>query len=202
MNLLSRAFAPALLLSLALTGCANADGPDAQATSSPAADETSAAQSSDSSLSVVDPWAKAADEGMTAAFGTLVNDTDSDITIVAASSDVSAMELHEMAMNDSGEMVMRPKEGGIVVPAHGEHILEPGSDHIMFMALDAPLEPGAEVDITLVASDDSQWTVTFPVRTFTGADESYDPNAGETMGDMGDMGDMGSEGMGESNQDG
>ncbi len=91
---------------------------------------------------MTDPWAKAADSGMTAAFGTLVNDTDADITITSASSEASRMELHEMAMGDDGQMVMRPKEGGFVVPAHGSQELAPGGEHVMFMDLSEPLSPG------------------------------------------------------------
>lgn len=139
--------------------------------------------SSTGALTVTDPWAKAADSGMTAAFGTLVNDTDADITVTAASSDVSRMELHEMAVNDAGEMVMRPKEGGIVVPANGSTVLAPGGDHIMFMDLTSPLEPGAEVAVTLTTSDGATVTFDAAVRTFTGADENYE--GGDMSGDMG-----------------
>jgi copper(I)-binding protein len=32
-------------------------------------------------LTVADPWVKAADNGMTAAFGTLVNNTDAEIAV-------------------------------------------------------------------------------------------------------------------------
>lgn len=157
-----RSLAAAAVLLTALTACASPAG--------------------SGDLTMTDPWAKAADSGMTAAFGTLVNDTDQDITIVAASSDVARMELHEMAMSD-GEMVMRPKEGGIVVPAGEEHELAPGGDHIMFMDLTEPLEPGDEVAVTLEADDGTQWTITVPVRTFTGAEEDYEPGAHDMSGD-------------------
>jgi periplasmic copper chaperone A len=62
-------------------------------------------------LTVKDPWVKAADKGMTAAFGTLVNSGTTDVTVVSAASAVSPMELHEMAMQD-GAMVMRPVKAG------------------------------------------------------------------------------------------
>jgi len=150
--------APALALLLALTGCQSS------------ADE---AASPDLGLTITDPWVKAADEGMTAAFGTLVNSTDQDITVVAAQSGVSRMELHEMAAGDDGAMVMRPKEGGFVVPADGSLTLAPGGEHIMFMDLSAPLVPGDEVEVTVVAADDTTVTFTAPVRTFTGAQEDY-----------------------------
>ena len=169
--------APALVLVLALTGCATDD--------TPAAD--------DDSLTFTDPWVKAADEGMTAAFGTVVNDTDEDITLVSASSDVSVMELHEMATDASGGMVMRAKEGGFVVPAQGSLELAPGGEHLMFMDLTEALAPGDDVEVTVVADDDRSWTFTAPVRTFTGANEEYQEGTDE-MGDMHSDGDMSSEG--------
>lgn len=157
--------APALVLALTVAACG--------AAADPAAPQTGAG-----GLTVTDPWAKAADSGMTAAFGTLVNDTDADITITSAASDASRMELHEMAMGADGQMVMRPKEGGFVVPAHGSLELAPGGQHVMFMDLTEPLEPGADIDVTLVADGGQSWTFTFPIRTFTGAAENYQGSDG------------------------
>ena len=162
--------APALVLALTVAACGSSTDPTVDA----------AAQTGAGGLTVTDPWAKAADSGMTAAFGTLANDTDADITITSASSDVSRMELHEMAMGDDGQMVMRPKEGGFVVPAHGSLELAPGGQHVMFMDLTEPLQPGADVDVTLTADDGSSWTFTFPIRTFTGAAENYQGSDGTT----------------------
>jgi copper(I)-binding protein len=125
-------------------------------------------------LSVTAPWVKAADSGMTAAFGTLVNASDADVRIVSAASDVSPMELHEMATGADGQMVMRPMEGGFVVPAHGEHELGPGGDHVMFMDLTAPIEPGDDVTITLTCDDGSTFTFTAAARSYSGADETYE----------------------------
>jgi copper(I)-binding protein len=149
--------------------------------------------SGDADLTLTDGWVKAADSGMTAAFGTLVNHTGADVTIVSASSDASRMELHEMAMGDDGQMVMRPKEDGLVVPADGAHELAPGGDHVMFMDLTAPLATGADVAVTLTSDSGSTWTFTLPVRTFTGADEHYQGSDGSTSEMPGmDMGDSSS----------
>ncbi|WP_372595113.1 copper chaperone PCu(A)C [Actinotalea sp.] len=155
--------APALALLLALTGC--------QSSTDPA--------TADGALTFTDPWVKAADSGMTAAFGTVVNSSDEDVVLVAARSEVSLMELHEMATDASGGMVMRAKEGGFVVPAQGSLELAPGGEHLMFMDLTSPLAPGDDVEVTVVADDDRSWTFTAPVRTFTGANEEY---VGETDG--------------------
>lgn len=129
-------------------------------------------------LALTDGWVKAADSGMTAAFGTLTNHSDEAITIVSATSDASRMELHEMAMGDDGAMVMRPKEGGLAVPAGGTHELAPGGDHLMFMDLTTPLATGDEVEVTLTSDSGATWTVRLPVRTFSGADEHYEGSDG------------------------
>ncbi len=163
------------LLTLALTACG-----------STAADPAPAS----TALTVTDGWVKAADSGMTAAFGTLENSSDKDLTLVSAESEVSPMELHEVSADASGAMVMHPKDGGFVVPAHGSLTLEPGGLHVMLMDLSTALEPGMTVDLTLVGDDGTRWTTSFPVRTFTGANESYQD--GDEMGGSGGMDPSGS----------
>ncbi|MEU4642972.1 copper chaperone PCu(A)C [Micromonospora sp. NPDC023814] len=163
----------ALLLGGAV-GCGSSDGSSAAATSpSPSATASAAGV-----LGVRDPWVKAADTGMTAAFGSLVNDGDTDVTITAAATDVSPMELHEMAMRD-GQMVMRAKQGGIVVKARSTHVLEPGGDHLMLMALRRPVRAGDQVSFTLTFADGRTQTFTAVAKPFTGAQESYAPGHGE-----------------------
>lgn len=137
----------------------------------------------ESEVSITDPWVKAADEGMTAAFGTITNPGNEDVTIVGADTGVSsAMELHEMTSGDAGQMVMREKEDGIVIPAGGEAELNPGGDHLMLMELNEPVQPGQDISITLTMDDGSRFTFDAPARSFDGAEEEYE-------GDM-DMGDM------------
>ncbi|MDO3703112.1 copper chaperone PCu(A)C [Micromonospora sp. C28SCA-DRY-2] len=170
---------PAVLLATALlaaatAGCAGdapaAPSPSVSASPSPAAGV----------LGVRDPWVKAADTGMTAAFGTLVNDGVTDVTITAAATDVSPMELHEMTMKD-GRMVMRAKPGGIVVRAKSSHVLEPGGDHLMLMDLTRPVRAGDELTFTLTFADGRTQTFTAVAKPFTGAQESYDPGHGAPM---------------------
>lgn len=134
-----------------------------------------ASASGTASLTVRDPWAKAAPSGMTAVFGTLTNPTDRDLTVTAASSALSAtVELHEVAMVD-GAMRMRPKAGGFMVPAHGTHELRPGGDHIMFLNLTAPVAPGADVAVTLTLSDGTTVPFTAVGKDFAGGNETYVP---------------------------
>ncbi len=133
-------------------------------------------------LEVEDPWVKAADSGMTAAFATLVNTGSEPVTVVSAASEISAvMELHETVASD-GSMVMQPKEGGFTIEPGDSHELAPGGDHIMIMSLSRPVEPGEDITITLTFSDGSTQDVVASVKDFSGAEEEY-------LGDDMDMGD-------------
>ncbi|MEV4713361.1 copper chaperone PCu(A)C [Micromonospora sp. NPDC049374] len=166
----------ALIVSLA--ACGGSSG-ESSTTPTPSAAATVEA----GVLGVRDPWVKAADEGMTAAFATLVNDSDTDVTITGAATAVSPMELHEMAMAD-GKMVMRAKQGGVVIKARSEYKLEPGGDHLMLMDLAKPLRAGDELTFTLSFADGRTQTFRAVAKPFTGAQESYAPGHGEPMPDM------------------
>jgi hypothetical protein len=129
-------------------------------------------------LTVADPWVKAQDKDMTGAFGVFSNPTDGDITVVSASSpSAGMMEIHEVVDKD-GEMVMQPKEGGLVVPAGGSAELKPGSDHLMLMKLPAPIEAGDEVEITAVCDSGGSLTWTSVAKPFEGGAEPYVPAEG------------------------
>ncbi|MGW1738596.1 copper chaperone PCu(A)C [Nocardia sp. NPDC001965] len=131
------------------------------------------------SVTITDQWAKAADGGMSAAFGELRNSGTREVTVVSASSPVSAaVELHEVTTDGGGAKFMRPKAGGFVVPAHGALELAPGGEHIMFIDLHGALRTGTEAPVTLTFSDGSTTTFTAPVRDFSGNQEDYRPDGG------------------------
>lgn len=149
------------------------------ACASDASDQSNDAATQASSVEIRDPWIKAADQGMTAAFATVVNDGNEAVKIVSASAASAAktVELHEMAEDSSGSMVMRKKPDGLTVKAGQSHDLDPGGDHLMFMDIASAIKPGDEVAITLTFADDSTLDFTAPARSFAGAQEDYDPNA-------------------------
>lgn len=194
---LPRRVALASLLVLPLAACSTGvDG------SSDASDEGADAAPSDGgaaapgagSISVTDPWVKAADEGMTAAFGTITNDTGADLVLTAVTSPATDMvQLHETTSDGSGGMSMQEKDGGFPLPAGEDLVLEPGGDHIMLMDLPEPLQPGDELELTLVFSEGTEHPFTATVKDFTGAQEHYAP--GED--DEDDMSGMASDGGGE-----
>jgi len=176
----------ALLLPLGLAACGSSDsGGSTAASASRSADQAAAAQSaqpaqsaapssaSGAVLAVTDPWVKAADKGMTTAFGTLVNNTDKELTIVSATSPAaSRVELHEVVEKD-GKMSMQQKEGGFVIPPRGSHTLQPGGDHLMLMDIKDKVQPGDEVTFTLEFADGSTTEFTAVAKAFAGANEEY-----------------------------
>ncbi|GGO62551.1 copper chaperone PCu(A)C [Nonomuraea cavernae] len=126
-------------------------------------------------LSITDPWVKTTEKGMTAAFGVLVNDSDAAVTVVSAASPLSpTIELHEV-VESGGKMVMRAKEGGFVVPAHGTHPLEPGGDHIMLMGVTEQVKPGARIPFTITVKDGQPLEFTAVGKDFAGGKEDYQP---------------------------
>ncbi|BDT91851.1 MULTISPECIES: copper chaperone PCu(A)C [Nocardia] len=148
---------------LLLTACSSADKKEAA---------TSAA-----AVTIADQWVKAADGGMSAAFGDLINSGDTPRTVVSATSPASGrIELHEVVADANGTKAMRPKRGGFVIPAHGRTRLRPGGDHIMFMDLRGPLRTGSETSVTLTFEDGSTTTFTAQVRDFSGNQENYVPD--------------------------
>lgn len=161
-----RLAALALTAPLLLAGCAGS-APDT-ATASAASTEAST-----STVALRDGWAKAGD-GMTGVFGSIVNDGDTDLTLVRAESPAAGMiELHE-TVTTGGAATMREVDGGFTIPAGGSFELEPGGNHIMFMDMPEALLAGDEVPLTLTFDDDSTLEVTVLVKDFSGAQENYE----------------------------
>jgi len=162
---------------LSLTAC----GAGGEATADPLPSVTVTA----APVAVRDMWVKTAGSGMSAAFGTLVNTGDRDVRVVKATCTATpTMELHEVADVD-GKMVMRPKEGGFVIPAGGTHELAPGGDHLMLMDITTPVKAGDEVGFTLTFDDGGTFAFTAVAKDFAGGNESYDPGAGASPMTMG-----------------
>ena len=183
------------LLPLAACSAAGSEGDSADSASDGGGDPAggSGADGSDTSgtspLTVVDPWVKAADDGMTSAFATITNTGETELVLVSVTTPASeVVELHQTAADGSGGMSMEEKEGGFPIPPGEDLLLEPGGDHIMLMDLAEPLLPGDEVELVLVLDDGTEHPVTATVKDFAGAQEEYggveDEHAGH--GDHGD----------------
>ncbi|MGA8044699.1 MAG: copper chaperone PCu(A)C [Dermatophilaceae bacterium] len=171
---------------LALAGCGTASDSSPAQTDAPSSTTASAGADEGQAASPVtleDGWAKAVEDlpdagampAMTGVFGTLTNSSDVDVRLTGGSSPVAGtVELHETVMSDEG-MVMREADGGLVVPAGGSLVLEPGGHHIMLMDLTEPVPAGADVEVVLHSEDGAELTVVVPARTFAGAEETYAP---------------------------
>lgn len=99
-----------------------------------------------------------------AAFMVLHNHGTNDCHITGARSDVAQrVELHTHIEDDQGVMRMVEVEDGFALPAGGEHALERGGDHVMFLGLNRPLEQGDFVSLTLVFEDGAEVALEVPV---------------------------------------
>lgn len=126
-------------------------------------------------ITVDEAWVKAAEDGMTAAFGQITNTGEEDVTLTEVESSVSDdIELHQTSEDGTGGMSMEEKEGGFLIAAGDTLDLSPGGDHIMFMDFDGPLSAGDTVDLTLIFADGSEVEFDAQIRDFAGAEESYD----------------------------
>lgn len=163
-----------LAATVALSGCGAQQAP--QTSAAPATATPHAAATPAAAVSITDPWVKAAEKGMTGVFGTLVNPTAAEVTVVSGSSPLArSVELHEVD-NSGGSPAMRPKEGGFVIPANGTHELRPGGDHIMLMGLTEAVKPGAHVPITLTLADGGSIRITAIAKDVAGGEENYEPD--------------------------
>ena len=159
-----------------LSGCTGNSSPTAGGSPSPSCP-----------ITVSDGWVKAANSGMTAAFGTLTNSSGEPVTVTAASSSSSARtELHEV-VDSGGSMVMKPVADGFAVPASGTLLLEPGGYHVMLMDLTGPIKAGKDITITLTCTGGATAQFTAQAKNFSGGDEKYQPGGSESMDSMDSM---------------
>ncbi len=177
---------PALALGLVLTLTACGDEGAGSGGGAASAADSAAATGTGLDVTLAEGWVKAADTGMTGVFGTLVNDTGADIQLVSATSPAAERaEIHETVPGEGSGTVMREKAEGIVVPAGGEYVLEPGGDHLMLMGLREPVLPGAEVSLVLTAEGGATVEVAGVARSFAGGNESYAGGHGAGTGQEG-----------------
>lgn len=102
-------------------------------------------------LTIHHPWARETAEGQAVGGGfmTIHNDGDTPDRLLSGSTPAAKeLQLHSMVMEGT-VMRMRQVTDGLAIPAHGELTLKPGSFHVMFIGLKAPLKQGALVPASL-----------------------------------------------------
>ena len=88
----------------------------------------------------------------TAAFMTLVNDSDKPVRLVGGSTPFAGMAGPMVTTHEEhdGKMAMGMKDApALEVPAHGKLELKPGGDHLMLMELKSVPKEGETVTLTL-----------------------------------------------------
>jgi copper(I)-binding protein len=125
-------------------------------------------------ITLSDGWAKAADSGMSAAFGMVRNPSGQAVRVIGASSPYAkAVQLHEVVAQD-GAMVMQQKAGGFVIPANGMLELKPGGNHLILMGITKPITAGMQIPVTLITADGGLLRVKVLAKVYNGANETYD----------------------------
>jgi len=98
-----------------------------------------------------------------AAFMTLENKTNKDISLIKVTSDIAeATELHTSDIKDGVRKMYKVAKVDIL--ANSSTILKPGSFHIMFIGLKKALEVGETIDINLGFSNGTTQTIKAEVK--------------------------------------
>lgn len=183
---------------LLLAGCAGGGDSSSSSSASESSSGSAAQGSQADSLSVEQPWLKAADSGMTAAFGQLRNDGDDPIALTGAAAEGIAgeVELHETVTDpQTGSSKMQALEDPIVIEPGESVELAPGGDHIMLMDLQCAPMAGTQLSLQLQLEDGSEQTLELPVRDYAAAKEEYAPGEEPTAGESSEHAADGMSGM-------
>lgn len=100
---------------------------------------------SDTFISVHEAEIRATAGAMTATGGyaRIENTGHQDVTLIRIDAGFATQsEIHAMTAED-GVMKMRRLQGGLVIPAHGEALLKPGGNHLMFIGLTGAMKTGS-----------------------------------------------------------
>lgn len=163
-----------LVAGLGLAACGSDDS---------SSDDVGTSEASESEVSIADPWSRQPAEGQTntAVYGVVTNAGDEDITVVAASTSATdTVELHQVTMNDDGQMSMSEKEGGYVIAAGESFTFEPGGPHIMMLGIDPATYPEM-VDVTLTFDNGLTLDFTAEVRAIGDGEVGMDMDMDEEM---------------------
>lgn len=141
-----------------------------------------------SNIEVKDSYVRATPPNLpnSAAFMTVTNSSNNDISIVSASSDVSkVVELHTHDMKDGVMKMYQVPE--IKIPANGQTVLKPGGFHVMFIGLNHPLKKGENVTFKLEFSNGESQTITAPIKTVMGGMKHHGSKGGMKCGSSNGM---------------
>ncbi len=115
---------------------------------------------------VEDAWVRPSpmQAGNGAGYMVIRNQTGQDDALIAVRADISeTVELHQTMEMEGDMMGMQPVES-IPIPARGSAVLEPGGYHVMFIGMNADIQPGQTVTLTLVFQNAGEIQVQAEVR--------------------------------------
>ena len=130
------------------------------------------AQDSSKDIFVSDAWVQAMppSQTTTAAYMTIANNSQKEMILSSASSDIAAAtEIHQMSMANG--MMNMTMVANVHIPALGKVTLQPGGYHIMLVNLKKPVNKGDTVALTLHFSDGSAVVVNAQAKMPKQADE-------------------------------
>ena len=132
-------------------------------------------------LEVHAPFALISPAGQSgAAFMRIQNTGSEDDRLIAARADIAQrVELHTHIIDDIGTMRMVEVEEGFAIPAGGEHLMERGGDHVMFLGLHEAPEPGTDIPLTLVFESGAEITLEVPVEGPMGRGHGHGARQGQ-----------------------
>jgi len=115
-------------------------------------------------LRVERPWARAATSLMrpAAAYLTVINGTDKQVTLTGASSPAAGMTMIHKTVMDGSVMKMEPA-GEIVIAAGKRFVFKPGGYHIMLMHLKKPIKEGDTFQLSVEFAGGKTLDVKVPV---------------------------------------
>ena len=96
----------------------------------------------------------------------IVNNTDSDITIIGAESKLfNSIEFHDIIVEENVSMM--EKIGNLVIPANGKVVLQRGGKHLMLFGPRERLKKGDKATIIFFSNAGQKFKVEFPVKEAT-----------------------------------
>jgi copper(I)-binding protein len=116
-------------------------------------------------ITVRQAWSRATPKGAQVAGGyfTIENHgATPDKLISAATTTAAKIEIHEMTTLD-GIMMMRPVDGGLVIPPETSVTLAPGGNHLMFIGINVPFSEGEHIPVALMFERAGKIDVSFDV---------------------------------------
>lgn len=118
-------------------------------------------------ITVTDGYIKASipGSGVTAAYMTIKNSTDKEITLLKISSTISdRIEIHRHSMVD-GMMRMR-EVANVTIAANSEVVLQPMGLHLMIFALKRRITEEEVIPVTLHLSNNTEINIQLPVYRY------------------------------------